>query len=120
MAVDRFYSSDKNFTNRKFSSSLDKVVDTQKLDFALVKDTLRTHLKDKQIVPLELTFDLIITHLQSERFPDPRVLQCELDDIGFLSPERSRKLVKYLWDFIYQQQSKRYVYENERIYNSNY
>lgn len=91
-------STDKRF--RKFSQTTDKVVDTRRLDFDLVTSKLLSHLKEKNVEYKEIITDLILDSLKNERYPDPKVIQCDLDDIGLCTREKNRSLLRFLWDLL--------------------
>lgn len=87
---------------RKFDAILDEVIDTQKIDFKHVRRWLRDYIADKQRNHdyLDLVTDLIVDYLKKERFPDAKVIQCEIADFGFLGSDNSKKLMRRLWSLM--------------------
>lgn len=75
-----------------------KIIDTKRTDLAVAKLKLENYLKDRDIKFREIIIDLIFDTLKNERYPDPKVILCDLDDIRLCSRDRNRKLIKFLWD----------------------
>lgn len=83
---------------RKFDPLLDNVIDIYKVDLNLIRRQIRDYLREKDVARYELISDLILDYLESERFPDAKVIQCDLVDIGLVTPSIAKKLIRRLWD----------------------
>lgn len=85
-------------SSRKFDPILDKVVDTHKIDLELIKYWIREHPKlRKHVQESDLMIDLIMDYLETERYPDAKVLQGELAEFRFLKYEYLKRLMGELW-----------------------
>lgn len=93
---------------RKFDAILDNVIDTHKIDFKHVRRWLCDYLQGKKTNHdyIELITDLIVDHLRKERFPDAKVIQCEIADIGLLSSDKSKRLMRRFWEYANDLQDK--------------
>lgn len=74
------------------------VVDTYKIDLNMIRKRIREYLREKNEPRFEFITDLILDYLKSERFPDAKVMQCDLQDIGLISQDKAKKLIARLWD----------------------
>lgn len=87
-----------NRAKRRFECMLDNVVDTLSIDLNVVKKKVSHYLREKNVIKFELITDLIFDYLRSEQYPDARVIQCDLEDIGLMSHDRAKKLIAFLWN----------------------
>lgn len=94
----------------KVDPRLDKLVDSRKLD---LRDT-KAWLRNSKLIDHELVLDLIIDHLRSERYPDPRTLQCELIDLGIANPTNLRRLIRRLWGHLAEIQDSSHTSKYQR------
>ena len=88
------------YESRRYDAIFDKVVDSCKINVHRVEDWLHGYLMDKYQLKkfdVDLVTDLITDYLKSERYPDPKVMQCELADYGVLTTDRARRLMRKLW-----------------------
>lgn len=83
----------KKYGNFKFDAILNVVVDCEKIDLSLVKEILHEHLTNEHTI----MSDLIMDHIKRERYPDPKVLQCELNEFEFMGFDETKRLVAIIW-----------------------
>ena len=88
----------------KFDASLNDVVDTERINLTTIECLLIKYLEHKCPDSKELIVDLILHFLKSERFPDPKTLQCEIADFKFLNANETKKLITLLWQELLVQQ----------------
>lgn len=83
--------------DRKFDAILDKVIDTHKIDLRHTRSALHVHLEKNGVSECNLIIDLIIDYFRSERYPDAKVLQCELADMGLVNLSKVKRIMRWLW-----------------------
>lgn len=88
----------------KFDAILNCAVDTQKINLKYTEEWLRDKLKKHSFSHYDLMTDLIVDYIQSERYPDPKVLQCEIADYGLLSLNEVKQLIRRVWINLTDQQ----------------
>ena len=84
--------------SNKFDPLLTNVIDTTKVDLRLIRRQMRDYLREKEVTKIELVSDLIIDYLESECYPDAKVMLCDLKNIGLIRPEMAKKLIRKLWN----------------------
>lgn len=88
----------------KFDAILNSVIDTQKINLKSLEEWLREKLKKNSFSHHDLMTDLIVDYIGSEKYPDPKVLQCELADFGLLDSEQVKRLTSRVWHYLTDQQ----------------
>lgn len=87
---------------RRFDSALNRVIDMKKIDLKRLDKWLHDYLSSKRVHEFKLIIDLLIDFLKSERFPDPKVVQCGLAEYNLLSSEKIKRLMRRLWVQLYE------------------
>lgn len=96
------------------------MVDVQKIDLKSVEIWLRDYLS-KYKCNSSLILDLILDFFLTERYPDAKVLQCELNELKLLEKDKTTKLIKRLWLELTRQNEPEYTHnaKYQKISNSN-
>lgn len=88
----------------KFDAILNCSIDTLKINLKTLEEWLRERLRTNSFSHHDLMTDLIVDFIGSERYPDPKVLQCDLADFGLLDSEQVKRLMSRVWYHLIDQQ----------------